>query len=484
MTAIHYQPAVELAAMLRRREIGCLELLDHFLARVERHNRALNAVIWMDAEGARRRAREADAALLRGDVWGPLHGLPMTVKESFDLAGAPTHWGLAAYKDNVAAADSAVVERLKGAGAVIFGKTNVPVLLADWQSFNPVCGTTNNPWALDRVPGGSSGGAAAALAAGLTGLEAGSDIGASIRNPAHYCGVFGHKPTFGIVPSRGHALPGVFATADMAVCGPLGRSAEDLALELGIVAGAEAPDSPGWRLELRRPRKTALKDYRISVMLSDPNSEVDAEYAERLQAVADALARAGAKVSDRARPDIDTLRAHEVYIMLLRAATSGRLTSEDVARFRALAERLGPKDRSYVARMARANTMTHREWLAYNNEREELRHRWAAFFREWDVMICPTAASAAWPHDHKGERHERTIPVNGRRVPTTDQLFWAGLSTLVYLPGTVAPAGLTRSGLPVGAQVIAGHLEDLTAIEVCRLIARETGGFRPPPGYD
>ncbi len=482
MTELHFKPAVELAAMVRDKRIGCLELLEHFLDRVERYNPKLNAIIWMDEEVARTRARAADAALARGEIWGPLHGVPMTIKESYNVAGSPTTWGAPQYKDNVTDGNALAVDRLLEAGVVLFGKTNVPIYLADWQSFNVIYGTTNNPWDVSRTPGGSSGGSAAALAAGLTGIEAGSDIGASIRNPAHYCGVFGHKPTYGIIPGRGHALPGVAVMSDISACGPLARSAEDLAVALDIMAGPDVLDGAGWRLELPAPRKTKLSDFRVAVKLSDPNAEVDAAYADRLQAVVDAVAKSGATVAE-AEPKLDTIRAHEVYILLLRTATSARTPPAQLERFQEVLQDLGPEDPSYLGRMARAAFMPHREWLPLNNERAIMRLKWAEFFQDWDVLLCPAAASAAWPHDQEGERHERTITVNGHQVPTTDQLFWAGYPGVVYLPAAVAPSGLTRDGLPTGIQVISAHLQDRTAIEFCRLLEQEIGGFQPPPGY-
>ena len=203
MTDVTFKPAAELAQLIRDRQIGCLELLDHYLERVDRFNPQLNAIIVQDADRARERARQADAALARGEVWGPLHGVPMTCKDSFNVAGLPTTFGSPQLKDNVAAEDALAIQRLKAAGAVIFGKTNVPLWLADFQSYNDVYGTTNNPWDPQRGPGGSSGGSAASLASGMTALEIGSDIGGSIRNPAHFCGVFGHKPTWGLLPPRG-----------------------------------------------------------------------------------------------------------------------------------------------------------------------------------------------------------------------------------------------------------------------------------------
>lgn len=481
MEQLHFATAVELTAAIRSRRIGCAELLDHFLARVEAFNPALNAIIWMDADAARRRAQAADAALAKGEVWGPLHGLPMTIKESYNLAGAPTTWGQPPLAGNIADTNALSVDRLLGAGAVLFGKTNVPLNLADWQSYNAIYGTTNNPWDLALTPGGSSGGSSAALAAGLTGLDAGSDIGASIRNPAHYCGVFGHKPTYGIVPPRGQALPGGVAPADISVIGPMARGAADLDLALDVMAGPDLLDDAGWRLELPPCPHADLKGFRVAVKLTDPNCEVDTAYAGKLQDLADALAKAGATVSDTAQPAVDTRRLHEVYILLLRAATSGRLTDEEIAQWRSLQSEVEPG--SYIDRAARGNTMSHRAWLALNNERHALRFAFAEFFRDWDILLCPAAASAAWPHDQAGARHYRTISVNGRDVATTDQLFWAGYSGLVYLPSTVGPAGFVAPGLPVGYQAVAGHLRDKTAIGFSRLVAERIAGFVPPPGY-
>jgi amidase len=366
---------------------------------------------------------------------------------------------------------------------VLFGKTNVPSWLADYQSYNPIYGTTNNPWDISRTPGGSSGGSAAALAAGLTGLEAGSDIGSSIRNPAHYCGVWGHKPTFGIVPPRGQALPGRVAQGDISVIGPMGRSAEDLAVGLAVMAGADEIDSVAWRLDLPGPTRKTLRDFKVAVMLTDAQSEVDEEVQARLRALADFLRRAKAKVSETARPAIDTAEAQRHYVFLLRAATSGRQTDEEYRQNLEVARGLRPDDESYYARMMRANVASHREWLAVNEARHQMRWRWAEFFRDWDVLLCPAAASAAFPHDHEGERYERTVLINGRRVPTTDQLFWAGYPGAAYLPSTVAPCGFTPAGLPVGVQIVGPQYGDRTCIELARLLERDFQGFVPPPGY-
>lgn len=484
MLDVPFRSATQLAAMIRKRTIGCLELLDLYLARIERYNPKLNAVIAMDVEGARRRARAADRALAKKTARGPFHGVPMTIKESYNVVGMPTTWGVPAYKDNYPAQNALVVDRLLAAGVVLFGKTNVPLHLADWQSYNDIYGTTNHPWDVSLSPGGSSGGAAVALAAGLTGLEAGSDIGASIRNPAHYCGVWGHKPTWEIVSPRGQALPGKISSSDISVVGPMARSAEDLDVALGAIAGPDSIDGLGWQLRLPAPKKKALRDYKVALMLTDPNSEVDREIQDRLQALADWLAKKKVTVSDRARPDIDTTEAHRTYVLLLRAATSGRLGADEFQRQLEEVRRLAPEDERYYARMLRASTMYHRDWLALNEARHHMRMRWARFFEDWDLLLCPAAASAAVEHDHHGERWDRTIRVNGKTVPTTDQLFWAGFTGMVYLPSTAAPCGFTARGLPVGVQIVGPQYADRTCIHFARLLEREFQAFVRPPGYE
>jgi amidase len=369
------------------------------------------------------------------------------------------------------------------AGVVLFGKTNVPLMLADWQSYNAIYGTTNNPWDLRLSPGGSSGGSAAALAAGLTGIDAGSDIGASIRNPAHFCGVFGHKPTYGVISMRNHALPGGVSLADISVVGPLARSADDLDVMLDLMAGPDPDDGGMWKVALPKCEKTSLREFRVAVKLSDPNSEVDREYADTLQALVNRLAKAGAKVRE-VEPEIDTARLHDVYIRLLRAATSARTSDGEIEGLqRAAAAGEGGET---LARVIDGITMPHRRWLQLNNERHQLRLKFNAFFKDYDILLCPVAASAAFPHDHENEtkRWLRRITVNNKRVPSGDQLFWAGYSGLVYLPSTVGPAGLTASGLPVGYQAIARQGHDKTALAFAKAVQREISGFAPPPGYD
>jgi len=484
MLGIPFRTAKQLASLIRKQKIGCLELLDIYLKRIERYNAKINAIIFLDVEAARKRAKQADRALAKGQVWGPLHGLPMTIKESYDVVGMPTTWGVPQYQNNYPQKNAIAVERFLNAGVVLFGKTNVPLYLADWQTFNEIYGTTNNPWDVTRIPGGSSGGSAAALTAGLTGIEAGSDIGASIRNPAHYCGVYGHKPTFAIAPPRGQALPGVVAATDISVIGPLARSAEDLAIALGVMAGPDDIDGTGWRLRLPQPLKRKLREYKVAVIYSDPEAEVDGEVQNRLQAVVEFLVKNKVKVSEKARPEMDGREAHRNYIQLLRAATSGRMTQEMFQKNLQAVKSLDPGDESYPAQMIRAQAMYHKDWLAFNEARHKMRLAWANFFREYDLLLCPTATTAAFPHNQKGERWERMVIVKGRPQPSTAQMFWAGYSGNVYLPSTVAPAGFTSEGLPVGVQIVGPQYGDYTCIHFAHLLEKDFQGFVPPPGFE
>ncbi|MEJ2089348.1 MAG: amidase family protein [Gammaproteobacteria bacterium] len=452
--SLPFSSAVELAGMLRDKRVGSEELTRLYIERIERYDRKLNAIPVRQFDVALEAARAADSALARGRDLGPLHGLPMTIKESYDIAGLPTTWGVPDWKDNVAARDSETVRRLKGAGAHFMGKTNVPLRLGDFQSYNEIYGTTNNPWDTDRVPGGSSGGSAAALAAGLTGLDSGSDIAGSIRNPAHYCGVYGHKPTWGIVPPQGHAPLGVVSTPDLAVVGPLGRSAADLKLAMSIVAGADPLNAPGWRLELPPPRMQSLSGLRVAVLPDHGVAPVDREIADRVAQVADVVSRKGGKTSDTARPEFVSGEGFGVYVKLLRAITGG------------------PDD-----------NIDHQQWLGLDNQRTYYRMGWQAFFQDWDVLVCPIMSTTAIAHDHSQPRENRTIMVNGEPQSYMNQVFWAGIATLSYLPSTVFPTGLSRDGLPIGLQVIGAEFDDQTTMAFARLLADEMGGFVAPPGY-
>ncbi len=483
MTKLCFLSALAQARLLRARKVSARELLQAALDQYALHNDTLNAVVVADIDRARRAADAADRRHARGKALGPLDGVPMTIKESFDWAGTPTTWGDPRFRDNIAATDSEAVRRMTAAGAVLYGKTNVPLLLADWQTFNAIYGTTSNPWDVTRSPGGSSGGGAVALATGMASLEVGSDIGASIRNPAHYCGVYGHKPSFGIISLKGQTLTGSVSPSDISVGGPMARSAGDLAAMMKVLVGPAGPEARAMTFTLPPARQRRLKDFRVAVMLTAPESEVDQPVQDLLVRLAGFLKRRVKTMSFEARPAFSTAEAFENYITLLRAATSRRQSDADFAANLTRAEGFSGDDRSYHATMTRAYVMRHRDWLNAHERRHQMRLLWEAFFDDWDVMLCPAAASAAFPHDHEGERHSRTITVNGHDVPTTDQLFWAGYSGNFYLPSTVAPMGQTAQGLPAGVQIIARSYGDMTAIRFAELLEKEFGGFVPPPGY-
>ena len=480
---LHYRSATELARLLRAGKVTASSLLDQCLEQYARHNQTLNAVVVSDIGRAKKAAAASDRRLKNGKSIGPFDGVPMTAKESFDWTGTPSTWGDPRFKDNIASTDAVAITRLTDAGAILYGKTNVPLMLADWQSFNAIYGTTNNPWDVTRVPGGSSGGSAVALATGMSALEIGSDIGASIRNPAHYCGVFGHKPTYGVVPYRGHLLPGTVQPSDISVAGPLARSASDLAIMMKLLAGTEGTEARGYKLTLPPAQQTSLKQFRVAVMVTDEQSEVDLPVQDLIGALTAFLGKRVKKLSTTARPGFSTREAMDVYIAMLRSATSRRQTDAEFIANWARVQATDPMDDSYLTKMLRAYVLPHRDWLRYNERRHQMRLLWDQFFEDWDVMLCPAAASAAFPHDQQGERHERTIEVNGRHVPTTDQLFWAGYSGGYHLPSTVAPMGLTAQGLPAGIQIIARQYGDYTSIRFAQLLEKEYCGFVPPPGY-
>lgn len=478
-----FSSATQLAAAIRARKIGCRELLDFYRERVERFNPSLNAIIASDFERAGARADQADAALARGEIWGPLHGIPMTVKESYDLEGFVTSWGSPIFRDYKPARTAVSIRRLIDAGANVFGKTNVPLFLGDLQTYNEIHGLTRSPWDLDRTPGGSSGGSAASLAAGLTALEAGSDICSSIRTPAHYCGLFGHKPTFGLVSTRGQQVPGRAAFTDIAVVGPMARSAHDLRTALQVMAGPDDVDGRAWRVALPPASKQRLSDFRLAVLLDTPHSPVDDAVKTQILRVVEAAATAGAAIDYDARPAFATEDADRLFQQLLLGELSGRQPQAAFEAAETAARALPADDDSPPARALRASTLSHRQWLIANETRHHMRLKWTEFFGQYDLLLCPAAATVAPRHNHEGAPFDRPLEINGRELPLSSQFFWAGYGGLAYLPATVMPAGRTPQGLPVGMQIIGPQYGDLTCIEFARLLEERGLGFVPPPGY-
>ena len=474
-----YSAATTLAQMIRRKEISSVELTQLYIDQIEREDGDINAVIVRRFDDALSEAEAADVALAKGDDLGPLHGLPMTIKESYMMQDTPTTWGIESEKDNIARKDGLIVQRFKSAGAHFLGKTNVPEDLGDTQSYNPVYGTTNNPYDLERTPGGSSGGSAAATAAGFSALEAGSDIGGSIRVPAIFCGVFGHKPTWGIVPLAGHELIEGMPDADVVVCGPLARSAEDLKLALDVMAGPTKRESVGWKLDLAPAGIESLKGLRVAIWPTDELAPVCQEIEENVMHVGKVLEKCGASVSYTARPDFDAMKAYVTFVSLTAATIASGHPASENEKIQRIVDKMDPEDTSMGAVRLRACVMSHRAWIRHNFRREKLRRAWDAFFKDWDVLICPQYSVPAFPHDHR-PLIERTCIVDGQERGYSEYEFWAGIANAPYLPSTTFPSGFSADGLPLGLQATCPSYCDNRSIEIARLISLEIGGFKPP----
>ncbi|MEW6640769.1 MAG: amidase [Pseudomonadota bacterium] len=485
MSGLEYGTLHDQVAALRTKKVSATELLDQSIARIERFDGQINAVVVRDFDRARTAAREADAALARGEA-GALLGVPVAIKESFNVAGLPTTWGFPSAKGWTPKEDAVLVARLKAAGAVVIGKTNVPISLADWQSYNDIYGTTNNPWDTGRSPGGSSGGSAAALAAGYVSLALGSDIGGSLRIPAHFCGVFAHKPSSTLLPRRGHTPPGVppySSFIDLAVVGPMTRNAADLSLATALLAGPDEVEAVAYKLTLPPPRAEALKDFRVVVLDSHPLAPTSDAVRAGLDRIAQGLEKEGAKVVRRSDALPNLVLMAQTYMTLL-TSVFGADIPEDVyqATRTALADVPPSVDTLDVMR-GRGLVLSHRDWIKADRIRSSLAARWSELFRTVDVVLCPVTQTPAFPHDHSPEQRTRVLDVDGKSTPYQDQLVWPGIATLTGLPATAMPMGRAPNGLPIGMQIVGPYLEDRTPLRFAELAEAAFGGFTPPPGY-
>ncbi|WP_103340045.1 amidase [Amycolatopsis sp. CA-126428] len=478
-----FKTAEELIAALRSGAVSSVELTDEAIARIERDDDVTNAVCVPDFDRARAAALRADQARARGEERALL-GVPVTVKECYDVAGLPTTWGMPPHRDFLPAEDAVQVSRLKEAGAVVLGKTNVPLGLQDIQSFNEIYGTTTNPWDPARTSGGSSGGSAAALASGFGALSIGSDIAGSLRTPAHFCGVYAHKPTLGLVASRGMVAPSEPALPvglDLAVVGPMARSARDLTLLLDVMAGPD-PLTHGvaHRLALPPARHERLSDFRVLVLDEHPLIATGSAVRAGVHRVADALADGGARVARHSPLLPDLTEAATLYMQLLISGSVARFPLESDEQLRTRVAGLSPDDESLEAVRLRALLFSHRDWLQANHRREIHRHGWRQLFAEFDAVVCPITPTPAFPHDHTATPLDRRIDIDGVEYPYFDQLVWAGLATMPGLPATAVPAGRSAEGLPVGVQLIGPMSEDRTPLRLAELLEPRTGGFRRP----
>ncbi len=436
--------AGQLAKAVADGQVSAAELTEAAIGAIEAKDGPINAVVVRDFDRARTQAKAVDARVARGER-APLLGVPMTVKDSQHVAGLPTTWGLEPFKGWTPTWDSTGVARLKAAGAVILGKTNVPPNLGDWQSANPIYGRTNNPHDLTRSPGGSSGGGAAALAAGMVALEFGSDIGGSIRVPAHFCGVFGHKPSFDLIPLTGHAPPGIPGPSNgvpLAVIGPLARSASDLRLALDVLEGPDGEEAKGYRVDLPAPRRKSFAGLRVLVLDEHPMARADSAVKGAVKTLADVMANGGAKVVEaKAGPALpDLAQSHETYQAMLGAITSR-----------------GSPNPSPLPAVA---------WLDLLSHQDAVRRHWARVFEDVDVVIAPAFGTAAFPHTDEPDWSKRRLLIDNEETAYGAQIAWAGLASFTNLPSTCAPVARTASGLPLGVQIIGPYLEDATTIAV------------------
>jgi len=482
-----FKTAVEVSAALKAKKVSAVELAQDAIGRIERHDGKINAICVRDFDRALEAARAADVALARGES-RPLLGIPLTVKESYNVAGLPTTYGFVPQKDFIAKEDALTVTRIKDAGGVIIGKTNVPVALGDWQSYNDIYGITNNPYDLTRTPGGSSGGSSAALAAGYGPLSIGSDIGGSLRVPAFHCGIYAHKPTYALVPIRGHTappLPPLPYDRDLAVIGPMARSAADLSLLLDVMAGPDPLEAGvAYRLDLPKARHGALKDFRILLIDSDPVLPTDKDIRGAIEKLAANLGKAGVTVTRQSPLLPDFAASSRLYMRLLLSLLGSNFLPDSYAGAQATAAELKADDMSLRAERLRGVTLSHRDWVFANTARTRLRAQWRELFGTFDAVICPIMPTPPYKQDHSPEQEDRRITIDGKDYSYLDQLAWPGIATLPGLPATAIPLGFNAQGLPLGVQIVGPWLEDRTPLKLAELIEREFGGFAPPKMFD
>jgi amidase len=465
---------------LRGRRISAVELLDLHLARIARYNPALNAIVTFDFERARQAAAAADAAYARGERRALL-GLPVTIKDTIDVQGLPGTAGVV--KDRYPAQDAPVAARVRAAGAVLMGKTNVPPYAGDWQAANRLFGRTNNPWDASRSPGGSTGGGAAAVAAGLSPLEFGSDVGGSIRIPAAFCGVYGHKPSETAVPRSGH-FPGAplpNQATGLAVQGPLARAAGDLELALDCIAGPDVGEDVAWRLQLPPARHERLSAFRVAILPPLPWLPVDGEILAAQEEFVGMLRREGCHVAVAAPEQLgDFSEEYELYGKLLFVMMN---IGEPEERRNQNAQALRQSGDRFREANAAGILASASDYILWNGQRAASRAIWRAFFQEWDVVLAPANIVVAFEHTD-APFSQRTLTIEGVTIPYSRQSAYAGIATLSGLPATAFPVGATAAGLPIGLQALGPYLEDRTPIRFAELATREFGGFRRPPGYD
>lgn len=488
---LHYQSAHDLLAQLEAGSLTSEALTAAILDQIRKHNPAINAVVTLDEQLALANARQADEQRAANAVKGPLHGLPLTLKDTWEVAGMTCTAGAPALRNHNPEYHADVVQRLEDAGAIILGKTNVPIYATDLQSYNKLFGVTNNPHNPAHTPGGSSGGAAAALAAGMTPLEVGSDLAGSIRTPAHFCGVFGHKPTRSLVSFRGHipGPPGTQSRPDLAEGGPMARNARDLELLLKVIAGPRPAEERSWALHMAPSVVQGLDQARVGFWLEDPLCPVEQELTEGYQALGKSLAERGALVTEAKHPLLSLEHILPAYFNLLGTLLSTSLKPAQrrqmkwIARLEPWLKFLGPMT-PFIGEYGRGVNQPVYQWMAWSEMREKMRAEIESLFQEVDVLLTPVTPTTAIRHDHTHPVFKRRITVAGQPRAYMDQFCWIAFATLLGLPATSVPIGRTQEGLPFNVQVIGAPGMDLTTIGFAGLL-EDAGlaGFVQPEGF-
>ncbi|MBN56164.1 MAG: amidase [Oceanospirillaceae bacterium] len=478
--------AEQIVSKIKARDFSCQDLLAYYQSQYQLHNGRINAIVATDFDAAKKRAIAADEALANGEDWGPLHGLPMTIKDCFEVVGMPTTAGNPIYKNHFPNSNAESVQRLVNAGAIVFGKTNVPINAADIQSFNSIYGTTNNPWDISKTPGGSSGGAAAALAAGLSPIELGSDIGGSIRTPSHWCGIFGHKPSYGIVPLKGHVPdePGTLAMPDLATAGPMAKTPEDLDMLLDILTAPDKASTEGWALKLPSSSKKSLGDYKVLAWFDDPAAPIEHELRQRYQALVETLKEQGAQVDEGAPDNLALIDFYVPYLKLLVGEVASAMPLQERLKAALLSPLLLLIGRFIgfpptFLNALRSVGQSHRSWKKANEQRLKLAARLQSTFDQYDIILMPVVPTTAIPHNQKGDVPLRTINVNGEKRNYTELFPWISFATILGLPATSAPIATTKEGMPMNVQVVSRQFKDKETIQFAKLLHAIVGRIAP-----
>ena len=475
-------PMHVLISKIKNKEISSQELLELQFEHIAEYNSSINAVITIDKERALTKAMEADKALQQGEDWGPLHGLPITIKDAYEVKGITTTGGSKKWKEHVPKTDAVVAARLQKAGAIVFGKTNVPFLSGDWQTYNELFGVTNNPWDIHKTPGGSSGAAAAAVSVGFSSLDIGSDIGGSIRIPAHFCGVYGLKPSYGLIPKLGHIPPppGMLSHQNtLSVAGPIARSPKDIQIALSILAGASPLENKGWKLNLPPERHKKITKFRVAVWPNDPFCNVENAIADAIEELATQVGKLGATVHED-NPGVSLQMNDDIYWNMATPIIASGFPKSTLDKMETLLQESDPNDTNPRVRQARGALLKQKSWLSYNERRLRIQAMWEECFTSFDVLICPVTFSTAFDHNHEPDIFNRTISVDGVERHYYEIIAWPSVATLPQLPSLVVPIGQNADGLPIGVQIIGPYLEDYTPIAFAQAIEGVCSGYNPP----